>query len=342
MISVNSARPRWRATAIAALVALIGAGTLAACSESSDSDAKGATSKEVRLVDVPGGGLAMYPQIVAAQSQGFFKDEGVDVKRTSSSTSSDAVQLLITKNADIATVTPDVAIQAVVKGADLVAIAATSTEAPYFLESKNEYPDISDFTGKKLGVPQLTGTATFLTKVALAKAGVKAGSYELIVTGQASQRLAALSKGAVDATMLPAPLNLSAENEGYHQLLYLGDAVDAPGAVLLARRDFVEKNPEATVSFLRAFLEGRSWLYKAENRDTFLQAVAKDPMGTSISADALGKTYDNFVTARGINPEVGEVDLGTLAQTMVDYGELKSLPDSSAMVDNSYLLKAAK
>lgn len=342
MSNGTTTRQRRRTTAVAAVVALIGAAALAGCSESSDSGSKDAKQSQVRLVDVPGGGLAMYPQIVAAQSQGFFEDAGVDVTRTSSSTSSDAVQLLITKNADIATVTPDVAIQAVVKGADLVAIAATSTEAPYFLESKNEYPDVTDFAGKKLGVPQLTGTATFLTKVALAKAGLKAGSYELIVTGQASQRLAALSKGAVDATMLPAPLNLSAESQGYHQVLYLGDAVDAPGAVLLARRDFVEKNPEATVSFLRAFLQGRNWLYDEKNRDAFLGAVAKDPMGVGITADALGKTYDNFVSTRAINPEVGEVDLTTLAQTMVDYGELKTLPDADAMADNSYLLKAAK
>jgi NitT/TauT family transport system substrate-binding protein len=325
-----------------AAIAVVTAAVLAGCGSANSSPQGGAKTNEVRLVDVPGGGLAMYPQIVAGLSQGFFKDAGVDVHRTSSATSSDAVQLLITKNADIATVTPDVAIQAAVKGADLVAIAATSTESPYYLESKANFPDVSAFAGKKLGVPQLTGTATFLTKVALSKAGLKEGSYDLIVTGQASQRLAALSKGAVDATMLPAPLNLTAEAQGFHQALYLGDAVDAPGAVLLARRDFVEKNRETTVAFLRAFLQSRNWLYEAKNRDTFLAAVAKDPMGQGVSADALAKTYDNFVATRAVNPEVGEVDLSTLAQTMVDYGELKTLPDVTKMTENSYLSEAAK
>jgi len=339
MFHTNPVRGRRRgvaAAAVAVLLALVAAG----CGSSGSGTSS--TSSQLRLVDVPGGGLAMYPQIVAALSQDFFTKEGVDVKRTSSSTSSDAVQLLITGNADVATVTPDVAIQAVQKGADLVAIAATSTEAPYYLESKDAYPDIKSFAGKKLGVPQLTGTATFLAKVALGKAGLKPDSYQLIVTGQASQRLAALTKGAVDATMLPAPLNLSAEAQGFHRLLYMGDAIDAPGAVLLARKQFIEKNRDLTVDFLRAFLEGRTWIYDSANRSTFLAAVAKDPMGQGLSQSLLEKTYDEFVAKRAINPPVGEVNLSSLAQTMVDYGEIGSLPDVSSMVDNSYLEEASK
>jgi NitT/TauT family transport system substrate-binding protein len=336
-------RRRRRAAIVKVTAASLIAAVVAGCgTDADDGSPSGDSAGQVRLVDVPGGGLAMYPQIVAAMSQGFFKEEGVEVERTSSSTSGDAVQLLITGNTDIATVTPDVAIQAVQKGADLVAIAATSTEAPYYLESKVEYSDIKQFAGKKLGVPQLTGTATFLAKVALGKAGLEPGSYQLIVTGQASQRLAALTRGAVDATMLPAPLNLSAEAQGFHRLLYLGDAIDAPGAVLLARRDFVEKNRDLTVNFLRAFLKARTWLYDQSNRSAFLSAVANDPMGKGLSESALQQTYDEFVSKRAINPAVGEVELSSLAQTMVDYDELSSLPDVSRMVDNAYIKEASR
>ena len=316
-------------------------GTQAASTDGSTTQAAVAV-EEVRLVDVPGGGLALYPQIIAAQQAGFFKENNLEVARTDSNTSSNAIQLLITGNADIATVTPDLAIQAIGKGGDLVVLAATATEAPYYLESRDKFDDPKDFAGKKLGVPQLTGTATFLARVALGKAGVPQGSYELIVTGQATQRLTAMSAGAVDATMLPAPLNFNAEGQGFNRMMYIGDAVDAPGAVLVATRSFVESHRAATVSFLKAFLEARAWLYDPANRDKFLTAVAADSMGKGISKEQLDKTYDEFIVKRQINPPVGEVDLSTLAETMVEYGEMPSVPDVDKMIDNSLLDEARK
>ena len=334
------------AVAATAALALLAAG----CGGSGGSESTAAPAastqapaavQKVRLAVIPGGGLALYPQIVAADKQGFYRQNNVRVVRTDTGTSGDAAQLLITGNADVATITPDVAAKAIAQGAKLVVVASTAEESPYYLVSRDELGGASAFKGKKLGVPQTTGTATFISKAALAKEGVAPTDYELIVTGKASQRLAALSHGAVDATVLPAPLNLKAESEGFHELMYAGDAVDAPGAVLVATRTFAKQHRAALVGFLTAFLQAGQWLSDADNRDAFLGEVSADAMGQGITKDQLRTTYDEFIVRRAILPEVGRVDLTGLLAAMKKYGELDQIPKLGAGVDNAYVDEAA-
>lgn len=324
------------ATTVAALSAsTVGPATAAAASSS-------ASAQSVRLAVIPGGGLALYPQIVAADKRGFFRKDGVDVHRTDTGTSGDAAQLLITGNADIATITPDVAVQAISKGADFVILASTAKQAPYYLLSKDALSSPAAFKGKKLGVPQTSGTATFIAKAALAKKGLPEGSYDLIVTGKAPQRLAALSNGAVDATILPAPLNLAAERQGFHELLYAGNAIAAPGAVLVATRSFVQGHRSAVVGFLKAFLQGGAWLSNPKNRARFISDVSNDSMGQGIETADLQTTYNEFILKRKVIPTVGIVRLGNLLNQMKRYHEIDSIPTLGGAVDNRYIVQAAK
>lgn len=341
---VTATRYRGRARLIAAAGTALLALSLVACGGSSQPAAQDKDSgpQPVRLGIVTGGAVALYPQVAAGQMAGLFEKNGVDLKRTETSTSGDAATLLITGNVDIATVTPDVAVQAIAKNAKLVILSSSADQSPWYLETKNALADPTAFKGKRLGVPQLTGTATFLAKAGLERAGLSAGQYELIVTGKASQRLIALTKGAVDGTILPAPVNFTAESKGFQQLMYLGDVIKAPGSVFVATREFVEQHRDATVAFLRATLEARDWLYDPANKEKFLSTVATYPEGKGASADALAKTYEEFVVTRKIHPSVGTVDLTELVAKMVQFGELKSSVDTSASVDNSLVQDAAK
>lgn len=332
------------------MTAALGAGLLAlslvACGgaspPSTNDGGTGSAAQPVRLAIVTGGAVALYPQVAAGQMAGLFEKNGVELKRAETATSGDAATLLITGNADIATVTPDVAVKAVAKGAKLVILSSSADQSPWYLETKDALADPADFKGKRLGVPQVTGTATFLAKAGLEQAGLASDSYELIVTGQASQRLQALSRGAVDGTVLPAPVNYSAEGQGFHRLMYLGEVVKAPGSVFVARAEFVEQHREAAVAFVRATLQAREWLYDPANEQKFVSTVATYPEGKNIKAEALSKTYEEFVTTRKIHPPVGEVDLTDLVAKMVKFGELKSAPDLSSSVDNSLVQEAAQ
>lgn len=333
---------RARLLGVATVVAL--AGSLTACGGGTPAAGGGGDSagKPVRLAIVTGGAVALYPQVAAGQMAGSFTQNGVDLTRVETGTSGDAANLLITGNADIATVTPDVAIKAISKGAKFTILSSSADQSPWYLETKGTLTDPAGFAGKRLGVPQLTGTATFLAKAGLDQAGVPAGRYKLIVTGKASQRLLALSRGAVDGTILPAPVNYTAEGKGFHRLMYVGDAIEAPGSVFVARSEFVAQHRDAVVAFLAATLDARTWLYDPANKQQFLSKVAGYPEGKGVSADALAKTYDEFVANRKIHPEVGTVDLTNLVDKMVQFGELDKPLDLSSSVDNSLVTEASQ
>jgi ABC-type nitrate/sulfonate/bicarbonate transport system substrate-binding protein len=327
--------------ALAALVAVVALAAVSAGTATGSHSARAASST-VRLAVIPGGGIGLYPQIAIADRENFFKKNGISIQRTDTGTSNDAAQLLITGNVDIATVTPDVAVQAITKGAQLVIVASTANEAPYYIVSRDSYGNPAAFKGKKLGVPQTSGTATFIAEAALAKYGLSDGDYQLIVTGKAPQRLAALTNGAVDATILPAPLHLEAEAQGLKEMLYAGDAIKAPGAVLVATQSFVTSQRPALIRFLTAFLQAGYWSADQKNRTKFLSDIAADSMGQGVAPDALSRTYDEFIVRRHIIPKLGRVGLVNLLHSMQRFHEIDQVPALGRAVDNRYIAQAAK
>lgn len=300
-----------------------------------------ASPTDVRLAFISGGAVALYPQFAIADAEGFFKKRALNVNRIETQTSGDAGRLLASGDADVAVLTPDVAVQLAVKGGKIRVLASTSDEPTWFLIGKKGMSGPQDLSGRRLGVPQLTGTATFLSRVGLAAAGLANDDYELIVTGQANNRLAALSNGAVDATVLPAPLNFKVEDQGFARLQYLGEKVKVPGAVVAVSESFLDNQRSAAVRVIRALQDARQWLYEPANRDAFVALVQRYPEGKGLDPALLAKTYDEFVKTRQIHPETGEVDLGPLVADMRKFGELDGNVDLAALVDTKVVAEAA-
>jgi len=71
----------------------------------------------------------------------------------------------------------------------------------------------------------------------------------------------ALTRGAVDATVLPPPANLAARNLAFDILTSLMQAgVKDSFDTVLAPRDFAVKNRETIVRFLKRFVSGIAYI----------------------------------------------------------------------------------
>jgi ABC-type nitrate/sulfonate/bicarbonate transport system substrate-binding protein len=83
-------------------------------------------------------------------------------------------------------------------------------------------------------------------------------SVTLLAGGPSSNRLIALSKGALDATLLAPPDTGEASRMGMNILSNLSDLKTAefPINVIATRRSFLEKNREVAKRFLQAYSEG--------------------------------------------------------------------------------------
>ncbi|HEX6440434.1 MAG TPA: ABC transporter substrate-binding protein [Candidatus Binatia bacterium] len=114
-------------------------------------------------------------------------------------------------------------------------------------------------TGKKMGFVGDGGLNDALVNFIIEKlsdAGIKGIDKEPIPAGGAEQ-MAALIGGKCDAMVITPPESIDARRKGCNYLIDLAEyGLNYALGGIAARRDYVEKNPEITHKFIKAYVEG--------------------------------------------------------------------------------------
>jgi len=149
-------------------------------------------------------------------------------------------------------------ISAHLAGRDAVMIAGTVNYAPYELVVAKDIKKMEDLKGKTLGIARFGGSADFLARWALEKYGLTPGKDVIILqTGGNPERLAAVTQGAIQATLLEQSSVYRAKKEGLHTLIdYSTIGLDYQHSGIGTTKSFIEKHRELTTNFLKALIEG--------------------------------------------------------------------------------------
>jgi putative hydroxymethylpyrimidine transport system substrate-binding protein len=141
---------------------------------------------------------AVHAGIYAAQHEGYFEDEGVDLTIREPSSTSDATKLLEARRADFAVMDINDFGIARERGADLVAIAAIVQRplGSVIARDRNEVRTPADLDGKTVGVTGVPSDDAVLDTV-LASAGLAPNAVERIDIG--FNAVSALAAGRIDA-----------------------------------------------------------------------------------------------------------------------------------------------
>jgi putative hydroxymethylpyrimidine transport system substrate-binding protein len=141
---------------------------------------------------------AVHSGIYAAQANGFFKDEGVDLNIQEPSSTADSAKLLETGRADFAVMDISDFGIARERGLDLVAIAAIVQRplASVIARDPTEIRTPADLAGKTIGVTGVPSDDAVLDTV-LRSGGVAPSSVHRVTIG--FDAVAALAAGKVDA-----------------------------------------------------------------------------------------------------------------------------------------------
>ncbi len=196
--------------------------------------------------------------ILSAVDGGYFKKYGLDVKPLIMSGSSTALAALLSGEMSFITIAGSGVINAHIAGRDAVMIAGTVNYAPYELVVGKGIKSIEDLRGKKLGIARFGGSADFLARWALEKHGLTPGKDVIILqVGGNPERLAAVSQGAIQATLLEQSFASRAKKAGLHTLIdYSTIGLDYQHSGIGATRSFIEKHRDLTTNFLKALIEG--------------------------------------------------------------------------------------
>ncbi|MEO6986842.1 MAG: ABC transporter substrate-binding protein [Paralcaligenes sp.] len=280
--------------------------------------------------------VAFYWDVFSAIDQGFMAKENLNIEPVRVDSASQSIQLLITGAVDILSSNPELALNAIDKGAQLSIIGAEVVKAPWALMVRPGVKDYGDLKGKLIGVTQINDASTRMTELLLEKHGLKKGDYEEIPLGGTPNRYAALSKGAVEATVLAQPADFKAEAAGMRRLGSVSESFDGPAIVFLARKDWLKTHGDMAVRFLRGTGKGSTWLYDAKNEQAALKVLAKH---INAKEGEARQTYDMYIRREGIISRDGKLPIQHV-QNYLDIRSGKTGAKADSYVDFSFVEKA--
>lgn len=239
-------------------------------------------------------GIAGYniPFWVALDT-GEFRKVGLEVDPVLISGGSRSMQVLLAGGLNFAHTSGGVAAQAALNGAEVVVIATISNTMSAGIIATKEIQSLQDLKGKKVGIASFGGNNEVGMRFALKKYGLDPNKdIVFFQVGGEKNRLAAMQKGGIAATIISPPGLFAAEAMGFRRLADLSEiGMRYPELSIVARKRDLKEKRDTVRRYLRAHLEAMR-TFKG-NRSVTVPIIEKY-IHVGSKADAV-KTYDYFV-----------------------------------------------
>jgi ABC-type nitrate/sulfonate/bicarbonate transport system substrate-binding protein len=241
-----------------------------------------AEAARVRL-SVPVQGVS-HVAFYAAKEKGYFQEEGLDVEVILMS-GAIGIRALIAGDVDASTVGGS-ALPPILRGAPLRMVFISFDKPTHWLYAKPDIRAVKDLKGRKVAVDGLGGTLESLLRYVLERNGLEAGrDVPILAIGPPPGRFAALTSGAIDATLFTFPLNFRAQEAGFRELVNFvnQDIASLTGSIV------VRESSDAGVveKLVRGAVKGH--LYARNNRSGTIPILARS---LKIKEDEATRIYD--------------------------------------------------
>ena len=283
-------------------------------------------------------GLNSMPWIVAKEAN-LFEKNGINVDMIFVGVSTVMVQSMLSGSANVAGLGGPAVVSNVLRGGDIIQIAAT---VPYFTQSLMVRPqilDIAGLKGKKVGITRFGAVTDLALRALLERNNIK--DVTILQMGGLAETMAGLSKGSVDGSMVSPPHNYTLLKQGFREIISLKDLRKLGIGFLtngvVARRSYAAGNRDVAVRIIKATAEGTKLM--TTNEDLTKKLISKylhidDP-------ELLQQSYlyvvENFAREPMVPPGAMQWMAQQLAQmNLVDAKALQNTP-TSAFYDNSYV-----
>src|SRR5439155_15863139 len=144
----------------------------------------------------------------------------------------------------------------VLKGGDVVAVAAT-VPLNTSLITRQSIQKREDVKGKKIGITRLGGIPHFALQMILDRYGIK--DVTMIQMGSQSEAEVGLRRGIVDGAMVSPPQSFLLIRDGFRELVGAADysklGIKLISGGIAARRSYAAKNRDVIVRVIKATME---------------------------------------------------------------------------------------
>jgi NitT/TauT family transport system substrate-binding protein len=196
--------------------------------------------------------------IRVAVDRGFFADEGIDPSLILMR-GNIATVALANGNIDFA-LNITTALQGTLQGLGLKLVAGLNTRPLFSLVVRPEIKSANELKGKIFAVNAFGFSQAILTEMHLQHLGLKKDEYKLIAAGGTEGRLAAMEKNLAQGTLVPPPVNVKMENQGYRLIGNTADVIAYPIIGLVTHDGKIKSHPEMVEKVIRAALRGLTFV----------------------------------------------------------------------------------
>ena len=278
------------------------------------------------------------PFLVAYEAK-LFEKHGLEVDPIFAGASSLIVQSMLAGEADLAGMAGPAVISNVLKGGDVIQVAALVKSFSVPLYVQPAITQVAQLSGKRVGVTRFGSVSHFTAKAILDRSNVT--DAVIVQTGGYPESMTALSTNAIAGAMIPAPQSVVLREKGFRELVGIKQIRDMNIRFieqgLVARRGFAEKNPDLVKRFIEAVCEGLKKIH--DDKALAIKILGKYTKVTR--QNMLDESYQAGIDAFARDPRVPPEVFKDLAEQLVGLKLIEAVPAQktplSAYYDNRYV-----
>jgi NitT/TauT family transport system substrate-binding protein len=240
-----------------------------------------------------------YPSYFASWL-GFYKEEGVDVTISQIAGASKILEAVVGGSADVGGGVYEQTIQMAAQGKSIVSFLSLLKSPNFAILAAPGIHTLADLRGKTVGVSSVGSPSQFYVTYLLAGAGVNPSEVSTASVGMGATAMSALEHGQVDAAVLfgsaiTAYLSrnpgaaILADTRTLAGLRAAFQVDDYPASCLLARREWLDANPQSAKKMARAVLRSLAWIREHSAEEILARVPSSGDKAAEIAAIRLAK-----------------------------------------------------
>jgi ABC-type nitrate/sulfonate/bicarbonate transport system substrate-binding protein len=269
----------------------------------------------------------------------LYQKHGLDVDPIFAGASSLIVQSMLAGEADLAGMAGPAVISNVLKGGDVIQVAALVKSFSVPLYVQPAITQVAQLSGRRVGVTRFGSVSHFTAKAILDRSNVT--DAVIVQTGGYPESMTALSTNAIAGAMIPAPQSVVLREKGFRELVSIKQIRDMNIRFIeqgiVARRGYAERNADLVKRFISAVFDGLKKIH--DDKALAMKVLAK--YTKIVRPNMLEESYQAGIDAFAKDPRVPPEVFKDLAEQLVALklidGAVAQKTPLTAYYDNRYV-----
>ncbi|HEX2385443.1 MAG TPA: ABC transporter substrate-binding protein, partial [Candidatus Binatia bacterium] len=233
-----------------------------------------AAAQRVRLGVAGISGTNAHPYV--SKQLGLYQKYNIDMELIAFQGGSQLIQAMLAGDIPLSFSEGVTALATDIRNPQIYFIGGVVNIFPFTILAKPEIQRPGDLRGKKIAISRFGSSSDVAVRTAVERYNLKAEDVIILQVGGQSERFAALRSGVVDAAIVSPPFNLVGRKLGFKEVIDVSETGAAYAhQQIVARKDFIDGQPEFVMRILRATIEGLGYWKDASKREAVTQSVAK-------------------------------------------------------------------